>query len=142
MTSVLLAGIGVCFWYTNITLAFLLFAFGIVLIAREMQGPEIMRIYIREVGLELILEDHHLNQKPSTTVVPWKDVQRFWIIYQPPEVKNVYIRFTSPLRNRLKIPLMNENPVEIRNTLNRFIEEDLSKTEEPLTDLLARRMKL
>ncbi len=142
MTLLLLAGIGFSFWYRNITLAFLLFSFGIVLIAREMQGPEIMRVYIKEGGVELILEDHHRDQKPATTTVAWKDIQRFWIIYQPPEIKNLYIRFISPFRNRLKIPLVNENPVEIRNTLNQFLDEDLSITEEPFTDLLARRLKL
>lgn len=142
MTLVLIGGIGLSVWYENIMLAFLLFAFAIILITRELQGPEMMRVYIREGALELILEDHHHQDRLATTVIPWKDIKRYWMLYQPPEIKNIYIRFTSPFRNGLRIPLIDQNPVEIRNTLNRFIDEDLSITEEPFIDLLARRLKL
>ena len=93
MVLLLVGGIALCLWYGNITLGFLLFAFGIVLIAREMQGPEMMRVYIKEGGLELILEDHHRDHRPSTCTAAWIDFQRLEEVlvlrYDDPEISKI-----------------------------------------------------
>ncbi|GEM_PF-4026189 len=138
----LLTGIGLSAWQRNITLSFLLLSVGVVLIAREFQGPEMMRVLIREGALELLFEDHHNEGRSATTVIPWEQFRHFWMIYQPPDVRYMYFHFTSALQPRLKIPLVEENPVEIRETLRRFLEEDLENTNEPITDALARVFKI
>lgn len=71
----------------------------------------------------------------------WKELSVFWIIYEPPEVKNLYFEFKG-VRPRLKIPLHDQNPLEVREALKRYLEEDLEKENEPLTDAMGRMFKL
>ncbi len=141
-TLLLGSGIGFALWQHNITLAFLLVSVGVVLVAREFQGPETMRVRIREGALELLFEDHHNEGREPTTVIPWDQFRHFWMIYQPPDVRHMYFHYTSAVKPRLRIPLAEENPVEIRETLRRFLEEDLQHTNEPITDALARVFKI
>ena len=72
----------------------------------------------------------------------WKEIRNFWIIYEPPEVKNLYLDFKNVYRPRLAIPLDEQNPLKIREKLLEFIDEDLEKESEPLSDTLGRKLKL
>jgi hypothetical protein len=72
----------------------------------------------------------------------WRDFDTFWIIYEPPSVKNLYFHFKTPLRPRLDIPLLNQNPLHVRKILVEYLEEDLSKESEPTSDTLSRLLKL
>jgi hypothetical protein len=72
---------------------------------------------------------------------PWKEIKSFWIIYEPPEVKNLYFEFKG-LRPRLRIPLHDQNPVAVRDALLPYLEEDLEKENEPLSDAVGRIFKL
>ncbi len=142
-TAVLLvAGIGLSIWYQNYTFAFLLFGVGVVLVVREMQGPETMRVKIREGALELMFEQHHEEGREPTTVHPWDQFRHFWIVYKPPHVRHLYLHYNSPIKPRLKIPIMDENPVEIRETLRKVLEEDFENVDEPITDALGRFLKI
>jgi len=73
---------------------------------------------------------------------PYKDLRSFWILYEPPLNKDLYVDFRNPLTPHLKISLEDQDPVEIRKTLLEFLREELSQEQEPLTDLLGRVLKL
>ena len=64
------------------------------------------------------------------------------MIYEPPEVKNLYIEFKNVLRPRLGIPLQNEKPLEIRDLLLKHLPENKEREHEPISDGLSRFFKL
>lgn len=76
------------------------------------------------------------------TFTPWKEIETFYIIYNPPEVKNLYFTFRKFSRPMLIVPIQKENPVKIRHFIRKFVPEDIEKEEEPLSHTLGREMKL
>jgi len=73
---------------------------------------------------------------------PYKQLKSFWIYYEPPHFKNLYIDFRNPITPHLKVPLEDQDPLEVRAALLEFLREELSQEEEPLTELLGRVFKL
>ena len=73
---------------------------------------------------------------------PYRELRQFYIVYQPPEVKNLYLEFRSALRPKAVIPLEDQHPVAVRHLLMDYLEEDLSREEEPILDHLSRILKL
>src|SRR3990167_355182 len=65
---------------------------------------------------------------------PYKDIEKFWIIYQPPYAKTLYFHIKSFFNPRLPIPLEQQNPVHIRKILLDYIPEDLEQENEPFSD--------
>ena len=72
--------------------------------------------------------------------IPWKDITKFWIIYQPPEVKTLPCDL-SLLMPQISIPLEQQNPVQLRELLLKYVPEDLTKQEESNVDALSRILK-
>lgn len=93
--------------------------------------PRLVTFSISEDGLEV-----------HETFYPFKDIKKFWIIYEPPEVKILYFDFQSGLRPILSIPLESQNPLKIRDILIKYIKEDLERDEELLSDAVLRSLKL
>ena len=73
---------------------------------------------------------------------PWKEFDSFWIIYEPPKIKNIFLHFKTALKPRLTIPLDKQNPLEIRKILLEYLDEDLAQENEPTSDALSRVLKL
>jgi hypothetical protein len=73
---------------------------------------------------------------------PYDELDSFFVIYNPPDVKIVFFETKNPLRPRLRVPLMDMNPVEVRHTLQEFLPEDTERTEEPMSDMIARQWRL
>jgi len=73
---------------------------------------------------------------------PYRELSEFYIIYQPPLVKGLFLGTKSSVRPTLRIPLYDQNPVEVRHTLLEHLDEDLEKEEEPLSESIVRFWKL
>jgi hypothetical protein len=71
----------------------------------------------------------------------WKEIDKFFIIYEPPEVKKLYFN-PKGLRSRLSIPLVKQNPVKVREVLLKYLAEDLDQEQEPLSEEYERFLKL
>ncbi len=113
-----------------------LFAIIVILIAfivliYLIREPMLINFDITEDGLEL-----------GSHFYPHKEIKHFWIIYEPPEVKRLYFEFKSGFRPRISIPLLDQNPLKVREMLLSYLSEDLEKEEESTTDLLERKFKL
>ena len=102
-----------------------------IFIFRQYHGAEEITCSIADDGIEI--DDHFYE---------WRDIENFWFAYEPPRVKELYIKFKSYLQPNLTIPLQDENPIEIREFLSQYIEEDLEKEGEPTSDALGRALKL
>ncbi|HPI66992.1 MAG TPA: hypothetical protein PKZ16_00355 [bacterium] len=72
----------------------------------------------------------------------FKEIKNFWLLYEPPEVKNLYFSFKSSLKPTLSVPLINQNPLLIRNFLKKYLAEDLEKENESTSEALARVLKI
>ena len=72
----------------------------------------------------------------------YQTLKHFYIIYQPPAVKTLYFEPKSLLKPRIPIPLLDQNPVEIRQVLIEHLEEDIDQENEPISDQFSRLLKL
>ena len=72
----------------------------------------------------------------------WSDIKNFRIVYQPPEVKKLYIDLKNNLLQDFSIPLEDQSPLMVRDILKKYLKEDLTKTEETLTDRLNRWLRI
>ena len=114
----------------NFLFAVILVLIGVTMILMGINEPRNVKLEIDPTGLRLGTKKYSFNQ--------FKD---FSIIYQPPEVNTLYIEFRMPLRERLSIPMGDLDPNIVRNYLLNFIEEDLDRDEESLSDILSRTLK-
>lgn len=115
----------------NYLFALLVVMFGIVFIINHRQEPHQIKFKIDHQAIRL--GDKSYN---------YKDIDKFWIIYQPPHIKNLYFEFKSSLRPKLSIPLEKQDPLEIKSFLRQYLEEDLEQDQESLTDTLGRVFKI
>lgn len=70
------------------------------------------------------------------------ELVNFYIIYEPPEIKNLFFEFRNIIKPRINIPLGDHNPVELRKLLKKYLEEDLEKQGEPISETLGKFFKL
>ncbi|MBI2037936.1 MAG: hypothetical protein HYT15_03365 [Candidatus Magasanikbacteria bacterium] len=115
----------------NYLFALIVVLFGIILFLQDTQRPMEVFFGVTEAGL--IVGDKYY---------PFKELSKYWIVYNPPEVKNIYFVTTSILKHRLQVPLLDNDPRPVRDFLNQFIVEDVDQEEEPLSDRLGRVFKI
>ncbi|MBI4993311.1 MAG: hypothetical protein HZC26_04250 [Candidatus Magasanikbacteria bacterium] len=72
---------------------------------------------------------------------PYSEFENFYIIYNPPEVKTLFLDTKNTLQPMLRVPLLDMNPIEVKHSLREYLPEDIEK-EEPLTDRAARNWKI
>lgn len=73
----------------------------------------------------------------------FRELQNFAIVYEPPEIKQLYLTMKSGvLRTELSVPLLDQDPVRLRELLIDYLEEDYAREEESGTDKARRVLKL
>ena len=72
----------------------------------------------------------------------YKIIKNFYIIYEPPEVKILYFELKGFFSPRIPVSLENQDPVKIREVLQQYLEEDLDRDNEPISDQTSRMLKL
>jgi len=135
-------------WYIWATIIFVLLILYSVLSANFLFG-----LIIILATIIIFLNHHKGNSKINFAVTPkgiqvdnkfhnFKDIQNFWIIYEPPQVKKVYFQLKNAFKTTFSIPLEKINPLEVRKTLKQHLEENLDKESESTLDTLERILKL
>lgn len=72
----------------------------------------------------------------------WDSIKEFYIIYYPQEkIKKIYFKLKNILISRIYINIENENPNEIREILNQYIEENLERKYEHMSDRIEKFFK-
>jgi len=115
----------------NYLFALLIVLFGVILFLSDMREPLEVPFAITNTGI--IIGDKYYR---------YSELDSFWMIYNPPDVKNLYFSFSSAMKHRMQIPLLDYDPRPVRDYLNQFLTEDLDQEEEPLSDRIARLFKL
>lgn len=137
----------------NFLFALVILMIVFILLLHNKREPQELEFKITEDGLVIARSLNRNEGRQSNPVVndkaivsqrfySYKEIKSFYIIYEPPQVKTLYFQLKSSLRPRLSIPLETQNPLKIRKILLKYLEEDLEKDTEPLSDQLARILKL
>ena len=75
--------------------------------------------------------------------IDYDELKDFSIVYKPHQgVKNLYFRNKNTFKPRISISLAEQDPLKIRNVLIKFLDEDLDRTDQPLSEGLAKLLKL
>lgn len=75
--------------------------------------------------------------------IDFDELKNFSIVYKPRQgVKRLYFEFHSFLRPRLSIPMDDANPLKIRDFLLNYLEEDLEREAEPVSERFSRMFKI
>ena len=113
-----------------------LFALIIILVVfivflREYNQPKDLPFQITEDGVLL-----------GNRLIAYEEIHNFYIIYYPPAVKKIFFNLKGVALNDLSIPLLDNNPVLIREKLLRYLSEDLEQENQTLADLFEQLFKL
>jgi len=117
-------------WTVNFLFAVIILMFAVITVINEMKGQVYVECKIMENGL--IISEQHYH---------WKEIENFWMVYQPPYIKNIYFELKGA-RPRLSIPLNSQNPNKIREFLRKYVHEDLDREQEPLSEYIGRVLKI
>ncbi len=116
---------------TNFVFAMIIVMFAVIMIMRDLKKPARVQVAITTDGVVFKHEFY-----------PFADIKDFSVIYEPPEISNLYLGFNSRLSPLMSIPLDDADPNEVRTQLLPFVFENLDRDSESLTDTLARVYKL
>lgn len=119
------------YFSNNFLFAIIIVIFLITYFSLEKRGPINIQVAITEDGLII-----------NSKFIDFNDLENFYIIYYPPQIKNLYFQPKNHLRQLIAWPLEDENPVEIRRILIKYLPEDLAKEEIPTTESFSKILKL
>lgn len=111
---------------------FILIMSGMITIIHDGRQPDLVPFSITSEGIVI-----------GSKFYDYDEVKDFALVYKPKAgVKNLYFEFKSPFKHRLSIPLFDKNPLLIRENLLKYLKEDLERTDQPLSEGLAKLFKL
>ncbi|MFA6427777.1 MAG: hypothetical protein WCW16_05070 [Candidatus Magasanikbacteria bacterium] len=115
----------------NFLFALIIILFAIILFLQSHQQPIVIPFKITEMGVVV-----------NNRFYSYIELDSFYLFYNPPDVKTLFIETRNVSRPKLRVPLMDMDPNEIRATLKEFLEEDLEKEEEPISDMIGRKWQI
>jgi hypothetical protein len=115
----------------NYLFALLLIMLGVLFLIFGLHKPREIDVHITTDGI--VYDNHFYN---------YRDIRDFSIIYEPPISEVIYIDTKGALTPPLRIDYSGLDPMQIRDTLLLFLDENLSREEEMLTDLAQKVYKL
>jgi len=116
----------------NYIFAILIILFTIILVLQHNRGEEKVIFVIGEKGIGI-----------GKKWYAYEELKHFAIIHKPENnIKNIYFDFKQILKHQLSIPLYNNNPLQIRENLLKYLEEDTKRTDEPISERITRTLKL
>lgn len=115
----------------NFLFAIIVLMMGVITLVNSLKQPDRIAVYITTHGVAIGQEFY-----------PYKEIKDFSIIYEPPEVKLIYLDFLGVLRPTLGIPLEDTDPNLVREALLPYAFENLEREDENLTDMVRRLYKI
>lgn len=92
--------------------------------------PELVTITVTDKGITI-----------GKNRIEYPAIKYFWITYNPPVVKRLYLRLASKLATNIAIELDGVDAQDLRQALKKYIKENQTH-EEPFTESLIRLLKL
>lgn len=120
------------FFSKNYLFIFIILIAAMVIIIHDGNEPDLVDIHITDEGVIV-----------GKNFYDYDEFKNFAIVYKPRiNVKNLYFEYKSVVRQRLSIPLMDMNPLPIREKLKKNLAENSERTDLPLSESLAKFFKL
>lgn len=119
--------VGYGLFTNNFLFALIIVLFAIIIFLQSHQKPHNVPFSITDLGVIV-----------NNRFYAYSEFSDFYIIYNPPEVKTLFLEPESTFRPRLRVSLEDQDPNEIKFTLRQFLSENVSKEDEPLSDKVAR----
>lgn len=118
-------------WSQNIFAAVVILLLVVIVVVRALSHP-----------LPVVVEIYPEGVLVGESFIPFKNLQNFWMVYNPPITKRLYLEFNNKWRPRLPISLENEDPNEVRKILLQYLKENTERENEPISDYFGRILKL
>ncbi len=125
----------IAFGFLFVAIAFKNFLFAILVVlgafTLAMYGarrPKTVHIAVTARGIQV-----------GKTLYPYDHLDHFWVNYDPPHVRELYLVSKKTFVPHISLPLGHADPNEVREHLLKFMEE--KKIEEPLYDVIARLLR-
>ena len=133
---VLMIGLGLIFVLYGVITGNFLFSliiilFSIIMFLQAHQDPPQVPFRITDTGIVV-----------GGRFYDYSEFEGFYIIYKPPHTKTLFLDTKSFIEPAIRIPLLDNNPIEVKHSLREFLVEDTEKEEEPLADRAARNWKI
>ena len=97
----------------NFLFSLIIILFGIILFLQSHQDPHEVDFAISELGVVI-----------GSRFYSYNEFEHFYLIYNPPSVKTLFLETNSFFRPLIRIPLLDVNPVEVRHSLREYLDED------------------
>jgi hypothetical protein len=124
--------IGYAIYDRNYIFAMIILIGAVLLMVFDRHEAQLLEMKIDGTGIHI-----------GSSFYEFDELKDFFIVYRPQEnVRNLYFHFKSAIRQRLSIPLLQSDPIAVRDFLRRFLPEDLDKTNQPLSESLTKLLKL
>jgi len=130
MFAITIILLGISVWTGNFLFALIIILAIFIVFLKSYSPNRNLKFKIYDRGLMLGKEFYE-----------FKDVESFYIIYDPPVVKKLYF-VVKGFGPDLSLPLNDMNPLVVRKKLLDYLEEDLDKEDETLDDHLNKFLKL
>lgn len=133
---IIMGGFGLFFIIYGVVTSDFLFSliiilFAIILFLQAHQDPKQIVFQITELGIVV-----------GSKFYPFSELESFFIIYNPPEVKTLFLETAGTLSPMIRVPLLDTNPVEVKNFLRAYLPENFERESEPLSDRAARNWQI
>lgn len=103
-----------------------------IMIIHDSQEPRMVNVKLGPDGIQI-----------GNRFYDYDEITRFCVLYKPKQsVKNLYLEFSNKMLPRLSVPLRRQDPLNVRNYLVRYLEEDLDRVAPPLSEGLTKLFKL
>ena len=117
---------------SNFLFALILILAAIVMVINESRPPFMIKIELGPEGVKVGQKFHDYDE-----------FKNFAVLYKPKQsVKNLYFEYKGVARQRLSLPLRRLDALDVRNFLVKYLDENLDRTDLPLSEQLTKLLKL
>jgi hypothetical protein len=103
-----------------------------VLIMNDARSPRSVMISVTSEGIMV-----------GRKFYDYDELQNFSIVYKPNyDIKQVYFQFKNRAKRHLSVPLLDVNPLFLRENLLNYLLEDLERTDQTSTEAISKFLKL
>jgi len=129
---VALVMVGFAFWTRNYLFFGIVIIAAFVIILREGQEAADVEVSLTDEGLVIGKKFYDFDV-----------LKNFAVVYKPKMgVKNLYFEFKNSVKQRISLPLGDKDPIFIREHLLKYLPEDLERTDQSLSEGLAKLLKI
>lgn len=125
-----LIAVAVQVFQKNIVTTIFFSLLGLMILIQAKKKPYVAKMEFSPLGIKIGGQSH-----------TYRELKSFWLDYQPSQqIKEISLHFKKWYLPYIKIPIGDQNPVQLRSFLIQFIPE--VEHEETLADVLGRRLGL